>query len=87
MTAPTPEAAARQGTSAGTPIANGRSPAIDLRGVHESFGQVQPVRGIDVSIAPGEIVALLGPNGVGKTTAIDIAAGAVWRFRKDTVRV
>ncbi|HVB41672.1 MAG TPA: ABC transporter ATP-binding protein [Streptosporangiaceae bacterium] len=54
---------------------NGSAPAIDIRGVHKSFGQVQAVRGIDVAIAPGEIVALLGPNGAGKTTAIDMILG------------
>lgn len=75
MTSPPPETSARQGTAAGSPLANGRPPAIDLRGVHKAFGQVQAVRGVDVSIASGEIVALLGPNGAGKTTTIDMILG------------
>jgi ABC-2 type transport system ATP-binding protein len=49
--------------------------AIELRGVHKHFGKVRAVRGIDLSIAPGEIVALLGPNGAGKTTTIDMILG------------
>src|SRR5258706_10715419 len=49
--------------------------ALELRSVHKHFGQVRAVRGIDLAIAPGEIVALLGPNGAGKTTTIDMILG------------
>jgi ABC-2 type transport system ATP-binding protein len=49
--------------------------AVDLRGVHKSFGSVQAVRGIDLTIRPGEILAFLGPNGAGKTTTIDMILG------------
>jgi len=59
-----------QGT-AGT----GEPPAIALRGVRKNFGAVQAVRGIDLDIASGEIVAFLGPNGAGKTSTIDIILG------------
>ena len=53
----------------------GQSPAIALRGVRKNFGSVQAVRGIDLDIASGEIVAFLGPNGAGKTSTIDIILG------------
>jgi ABC-2 type transport system ATP-binding protein len=51
------------------------SPAIALRGVRKNFGSVQAVRGIDLDISSGEIVAFLGPNGAGKTSTIDIILG------------
>src|SRR5690348_14642477 len=49
--------------------------AITLRGVQKNFGKVRAVRGVNLTIAPGEIVALLGPNGAGKTTTIDMMLG------------
>jgi ABC-2 type transport system ATP-binding protein len=52
---------------------------IELRGLTKSFktpqGQVDAVRGIDVSIDTGETVALLGPNGAGKSTTLDMVLG------------
>jgi ABC-2 type transport system ATP-binding protein len=46
-----------------------------LRGVTKDFGHVHAVRGIDLDIQQGEIVAFLGPNGAGKTTTIDMVLG------------
>ncbi|GAW52334.1 MULTISPECIES: ABC transporter ATP-binding protein [unclassified Nocardioides] len=50
-------------------------PAVRLSGVTKDFGSVHAVRGIDLEIRPGEIVAFLGPNGAGKTTTIDMILG------------
>ena len=50
-------------------------PAIELRGLTKSFGSVRAVRGIDLTVRPGEIIAFLGPNGAGKTTTIDLMLG------------
>ena len=49
--------------------------AIELREVCKDFGTVQAVRGINLRIEPGEIVAFLGPNGAGKTSTIDMVLG------------
>ena len=49
--------------------------AVRLTGLHKSFGHVQAVRGVDLEIAPGEVVAFLGPNGAGKSTTIDMLLG------------
>ncbi len=51
------------------------APAMSITGLRKDFGNVQAVRGIDLEITPGEIVAFLGPNGAGKTTTIDMILG------------
>jgi len=50
-------------------------PAVSLTGVTKEFGAVHAVRGIDLELHHGEIVAFLGPNGAGKTTTIDMVLG------------
>jgi ABC-2 type transport system ATP-binding protein len=49
--------------------------AISVRGLRMSYGALEAVRGIDVDIRRGEIVAFLGPNGAGKTTTVEILEG------------
>jgi ABC-2 type transport system ATP-binding protein len=65
--------------STSTPAASGHpgsaAPAVQLSGVTKDFGPVHAVRGIDLSLEPGEIVAFLGPNGAGKTSTIDMVLG------------
>ena len=53
----------------------GDGPAVELRAVHKTYGEVEALRGIDLRVEPGEVVAILGPNGAGKTTAISLMLG------------
>ena len=62
------------------------APAIELRGLHKTFGAVHAVDGLDLVVQPGEVVAFLGPNGAGKTTTIDMMLGLA-RPDEGTVRV
>ncbi|WP_243230147.1 sugar ABC transporter ATP-binding protein [Microbacterium sp. CIAB417] len=55
------------------------TPMLEIRGMSKSFGPVQVLRGIDLSVAPGEVRALLGSNGAGKSTLIRILSGAETR--------
>jgi ABC-2 type transport system ATP-binding protein len=64
----------------------GTTPAVELHGVTKRFGDVEAVRGIDLVIRPGEVVAFLGPNGAGKTTTIDMVLG-LSRPTEGTARV
>lgn len=50
---------------------------ITLNGLRKQFNQLAVVKGIDLTIKPGEIVGLLGPNGAGKTTTIRMIAGVL----------
>ena len=49
--------------------------AIEVRELRKSYGEKEAVRGIDFSVARGEIFGLLGPNGAGKTSTVEILEG------------
>ncbi len=49
--------------------------AVSVSGLRKTFGAVTAVDGVDLTVAPGEVVALLGPNGAGKTTTIELLLG------------
>jgi ABC-2 type transport system ATP-binding protein len=49
--------------------------AIEVRGLTKVYGDRPAVRGIDFTVARGEVFGLLGPNGAGKTTTVEILEG------------
>ena len=51
------------------------SPAIEVRDLRKTYGELEAVRGIDFTVARGEIYGLLGPNGAGKTSTVEILEG------------
>jgi len=53
------------------------SVVLETRGVHAGYGDVTVVRDLNLSVCAGEVVALLGRNGAGKTTALLTMAGAL----------
>jgi D-xylose transport system ATP-binding protein len=51
------------------------SPILELRGVNKSFGAVQVLHNVDLSLYPGQVTALVGDNGAGKSTLVKCIAG------------
>ena len=50
---------------------------LETKGLKKSYGGRAVVKGVDITIDPGEIVGLLGPNGAGKTTTFYMVTGVV----------
>ena len=57
--------------------AGAEAPILTLRGIHKSFGPIEVLHGIDLDIHAGEVVALLGENGAGKSTVSNVISGTV----------
>src|SRR5664280_968932 len=49
--------------------------AVNVRGLRKRYGDVEVVRGIDLSVDTGEVFAFLGPNGAGKSTTVEMLEG------------
>lgn len=49
-------------------MAENRTPAISVRGLAKSYGELEVLKKIDIDIYPGEVVSVIGPSGSGKST-------------------
>ena len=50
---------------------------LEIRNLKVNYGPIQAVRGIDITVDEGSIVALLGANGAGKTTTLRTISGVI----------
>lgn len=69
-------------------------PLLRAREVHKSYGKRSVLRGAELTVAPGELVGVVGENGAGKSTLLKILAGTLapdagrcpWPGRSGTAR-
>ncbi|MEU0312754.1 ABC transporter ATP-binding protein [Nocardioides sp. NPDC006273] len=50
-------------------------PAVEIAGLHKSYGSFKALDGLDLTVQPGQVAGFLGPNGAGKSTAIKVLLG------------
>jgi branched-chain amino acid transport system ATP-binding protein len=53
------------------------SPILELRGVDASYGKVRALHGVSLRVGPGEVIALIGANGAGKSTTLRVMSGLI----------
>ena len=55
----------RADTDSGTPM-------VEIKALHKNFGELKVLQGVDLAVAPGEVVVIIGPSGSGKSTLLNI---------------
>ena len=58
---------------------------IEIKNLHKSFGHVEVLKGVDVSIEEKEVVVIIGPSGSGKSTLLKIIAGVEKEYQGEVV--
>ena len=53
------------------------APAVAARGLRKTYGTLEAVAGVDVTVQPGDVYGYLGPNGAGKTTSLRMMLGLI----------
>src|ERR1700709_2495056 len=53
------------------------NPILELRAVNASYGKVSALQGISLKVGAGEVVALIGANGAGKSTTLRVISGLI----------
>jgi simple sugar transport system ATP-binding protein len=62
-------------TQADMPVASAAPLAVEATGIRKHFSGTQAVRGVDLALAPGQCLGLVGRNGAGKSTLVSILSG------------
>src|SRR5918992_5829219 len=52
-----------------------RRPVVEMTGITKTYGSTRALRGVDLTVRPGEVHALLGRNGAGKSTLVSALSG------------
>ncbi|MFG2794715.1 ABC transporter ATP-binding protein [Streptomyces sp. NPDC048419] len=61
------------------------TPVLQAHDIHKSYGRHPVLRGADLTVAPGQLVAVVGENGAGKSTLLKILAGTLTADRGEVV--
>jgi branched-chain amino acid transport system ATP-binding protein len=61
------------------------NPILSVRDLHISFGGVKAANGVDLDIYPHELIAVIGPNGSGKTTFLNLCTGYIRATRGSVI--
>jgi polar amino acid transport system ATP-binding protein len=62
------------------------TPAVAIRDVHKSYGEIEVLKGVSLDVAKGEVVCIIGPSGSGKSTLIR-CVNALTPFERGSIRV